>query len=66
MNKSQSLRSGNQHSRRSDSNANDATDDGAIGEDEKFRLKDELQKKIDEANKGLETQFDRKEKEVTE
>lgn len=39
---------------------------GAMGEDEKFRLKDELQKKIDAGNKALEAQFDRKEKEVTE
>ena len=40
--------------------------EGEIREDEKFRLKDELQKKIDEANKNLEDLFDKKEKEVTE
>ncbi len=40
--------------------------DGAIREDEKFRLKDALQKKIDACNKALEDIFERKEKEVLE
>lgn len=40
--------------------------EGTIREDEKFRLKDELQKKIDAAHEALETLFDRKEKEVAE
>src|SRR3989344_4534059 len=38
--------------------------EGTIREDEKFRLKDELQKKIDGANSALEVSFERKEKEV--
>lgn len=37
---------------------------GKITEDEKFRGKDELQKIVDEANKNLEANFSRKEKEV--
>jgi ribosome recycling factor len=40
--------------------------EGTIREDEKFRLKDELQKKIDDANDALEALFEKKEKEVTE
>ncbi|MBI2048307.1 MAG: ribosome recycling factor [Parcubacteria group bacterium] len=40
--------------------------DAVIREDEKFRLKDELQKKIDATNEGLEALFEKKEKEVTE
>jgi ribosome recycling factor len=40
--------------------------DGALSEDEKFRLKDELQKIIDEANKQLETIADEKEKNILE
>ncbi|MEK7628757.1 MAG: ribosome recycling factor [Patescibacteria group bacterium] len=40
--------------------------EGTLSEDDKFRLKDELQKKIDSANKDLETMFDRKEKEMLE
>jgi len=40
--------------------------EGTIREDDKFRLKDDLQKKIDSANKALEEVFDKKEKEVTE
>ena len=39
---------------------------GSMREDEKFRLKSELQKKIDETNGSLETLFDKKEKEVSE
>ncbi len=37
---------------------------GKMTEDEKFRAKDELQKVTDEANKNLESAFERKEKEV--
>ena len=40
--------------------------EGTLREDEKFRLKEELQKKIDAANDALEALFDKKEKEVTE
>lgn len=40
--------------------------DGVVREDEKFRLKDELQKQIDETNAALEALFDKKEQEVTE
>jgi ribosome recycling factor len=40
--------------------------DGDMSEDEKFRLKDELQKIIDEANKQLETIADEKEKNILE
>lgn len=36
-----------------------------ISEDDKFRLKDELQKKIDTANEDLEKAFDSKEKEMS-
>ena len=38
--------------------------EGKITEDEKFRAKDELQKIIDEANRNLETSFEKKQKEV--
>lgn len=38
--------------------------EGKMSEDEKFRAKDELQKIVDEANKNLESAFERKEKEV--
>jgi len=40
--------------------------DKAISEDEKFRLKNELQKKIDITNEALEALFEKKEKEVLE
>lgn len=40
--------------------------DGEIGEDEKFRLKTELQKYIDEAGVALEALFVKKEKEIAE
>lgn len=40
--------------------------DGEIGEDEKFRLKTELQKYIDEAGVALEALFVKKEKEIGE
>lgn len=40
--------------------------EGTVREDEKFRLKDELQKKIDGVNEALEGLFEKKEKEVTE
>ena len=39
--------------------------EGGMGEDEKFRLKDELQKKVDAANADLEGMFDAKEKEMS-
>jgi ribosome recycling factor len=39
---------------------------GEISEDEKFRLKNELQKLVEESNKKLEELFDRKEKEIEE
>jgi len=37
---------------------------GELSEDDKFRLKDELQKMVDEANKKLEKMADKKEEEV--
>jgi len=40
-------------------------EEGGMGEDEKFRLKDELQKKVDAANAELEKSFESKEKEMT-
>ena len=40
--------------------------EGGMGEDEKFRLKAELQKMLDEAGKVLEDIFDKKEKEISE
>lgn len=39
---------------------------GGMGEDEKFRLKTELQKMIDESTKALEEMFGKKEKEIME
>lgn len=39
--------------------------DGSITEDDKFRLKEDLQKKIDAANKALEDLFHKKEAEIT-
>jgi ribosome recycling factor len=38
--------------------------DGTITEDEKFRVKEELQKKVDAANKALEEIFKKKEEEM--
>lgn len=38
--------------------------DGELSEDDKFRLKDELQKRVDGANKALDEIADRKEKEI--
>lgn len=38
---------------------------GGMGEDDKFRLKDEMQKIIDEGNKNLEATLAKKEKEVS-
>ena len=38
--------------------------DGAISEDDKFRLKEEMQKLVDDANKNLEHAFEQKEQEV--
>ena len=40
--------------------------DGILSKDEKFRLKNELQKFVDEANKKLEELYDKKEKEILE
>jgi ribosome recycling factor len=37
---------------------------GTIGEDDKFRFKDEMQKRVDEAGKKLDEMMDRKEKEI--
>lgn len=39
-------------------------EEGGMGEDEKFRLKDELQKRVDTANEDLEKALDRKEEEM--
>lgn len=39
--------------------------EGTLTEDDKFRLKEELQKKIDKANEDLEKAFEGKEKEMT-
>jgi len=41
-----------------------AKDDKILGEDEWFRLKDKIQKEIDEANKKVKEFSDRKEKEI--
>ncbi len=38
--------------------------EGKLTEDEKFKAKEELQKIIDEANRGLEASFEKKQKEV--
>jgi len=38
--------------------------EGTLTEDDKFSLKEELQKKVDAANKDLETAFEKKEKEM--
>lgn len=40
--------------------------DGKMSEDDKFRAKEDLQKKVDTANKNLETLYEKKEKEVLE
>lgn len=40
--------------------------DGAIGEDDKFRAKDEMQKIVDEANAGLEAAAKKKEVELSQ
>lgn len=40
-------------------------DEGGMGEDEKFRLKDELQKKVDAVNDDLEAAFKAKETEMS-
>ncbi len=39
---------------------------GEMGEDEKFRLKTELQKMVDECTRSLEALFEKKEKEISE
>lgn len=38
--------------------------EGGMGEDEKFKLKNEMQKMIDESQKNLESLFSKKEKEI--
>ena len=38
--------------------------EGTLTEDDKFSLKEELQKKVDAANKDLETAFEKKEAEM--
>lgn len=43
----------------------EAEKEGGMGEDEKFRLKDEMQKKVDAGNEALEKAFEAKEKEMT-
>jgi ribosome recycling factor len=43
----------------------DQEKEGAISEDDKFRLKDEMQKKVDTMNEELERLFDKKETEMT-
>ncbi len=40
--------------------------DGLISEDEKFRGKDDMQKRVDAANAAFEATFERKEKEISE
>jgi ribosome recycling factor len=40
-------------------------EEGGMGEDEKFRLKDELQKKIDTCNTDLEKAYESKETEMS-
>lgn len=40
--------------------------EGGMGEDEKFRLKTELQKMVDESTKNLDEVFTKKEKEIAE
>jgi ribosome recycling factor len=40
--------------------------DGQVSEDEKFRLKNDLQKLVDEANQKLEELYNKKEKEIQE
>lgn len=42
----------------------DKVKEGLLSEDDKFRLKDELQKIVDDANKGLEDLAEKKEKEI--
>jgi ribosome recycling factor len=39
--------------------------EGGMGEDDKFRLKEELQEFVDETNKKLEELLDRKVEEIT-
>ncbi len=38
--------------------------DGEVSEDEKFRYKDEMQKRVDDTNKKIEEALERKEKEI--
>jgi ribosome recycling factor len=40
--------------------------EGVMTEDERFRSKDEMQKRVDAANTAFEAAFERKEKEITE
>jgi len=44
----------------------DGEKNGSISEDEKFRLKDEMQKYIDASNAGLEALYTKKEQEIRE
>lgn len=43
----------------------DQEKEGTVTEDDKFRLKEEMQKKVDDANAELEKLFDKKETEMT-
>jgi len=43
----------------------DQEKEGGMGEDEKFRLKEEMQKKVDAANEELQKVFDKKETEMS-
>jgi ribosome recycling factor len=43
----------------------DQEKEGTLSEDDKFRLKDEMQKKVDAANEDLEKVFEKKETEMT-
>lgn len=40
-------------------------EEGGMGEDERFRLKEDMQKKVDKANEELEALFEKKEAEMT-
>lgn len=46
------------------SDIQDKEKEGEITEDDKFRYKEEMQKKVDEANKALEETFKKKEEEI--
>jgi ribosome recycling factor len=40
--------------------------EGGMGEDDKFRYKDEMQKHVDEGNKKLEEIFQKKDEEISQ